>query len=218
MNKTIKVMMIEDHPEYREAVQHVLAKEKDINFVGVFGNADQALRSLQQENHSDLPDVILLDLCLPGMSGFEAMSWIVEYAPLAKIMVLSQSDKESEVFAAIQKGASGYLLKSSTMDEIKSGIRTVMTGGATLDPSIAKYLLNELRAQVSREQEDQALTPREIDILKLIAEGLSQKDIARQLKLSVYTVAEHLTHIYGKLQVQNAPSAVSKAFRSGILK
>ncbi|MGJ8642955.1 MAG: response regulator [Luteolibacter sp.] len=218
MKNPIKVMMIEDHPEYREAVQHVLSKEDDFEVIGIFGNANQALRELEKNTPEELPNVILLDLNLPGMSGLEAMQWIEKYAPEAKIMVLSQSDNESEVFMAIRNGALGYLLKSSSMDDIKTAIRTVANGGALLDPALAKYVLDEMKSGSLAPQEVVKLTPREIEILSMIAEGHSQKDISAMLKLSVYTIAEHLTNIYEKLHVKNAPAAISKAFRAGILK
>ncbi|MEP2775547.1 MAG: response regulator transcription factor [Luteolibacter sp.] len=216
MKKAIRVMIVEDHPEYREAVQHVLSKEADIKLVGLFGNANQALRSLQDPGE-EMADVILLDLDLPGMPGFEAIPWIAQYAPEAKVIILSQSDREATVFLAIQRGVAGYLLKSSSMDEIKEGIRFVMQGGAVIEPTLAKYVLSELQRRKPVAEEEMKLTPREIDILTQVAEGLSQKEVAMHLKISVYTVAEHLSHIYEKLQVQNAPAAISKAFRSGIL-
>lgn len=218
MKNTIKVMMVEDHPEYREAVQHVLGKEDDFDLVGIFGNANQALRELEKNTVKDSPNVILLDLNLPGMSGLEAMPWIRKYAFDAKILVLSQSDNEAEVFKAIRNGALGYLLKSSSMDDIKTAIRTVAKGGALLDPALANYVLDELKSGSAASAEKVKLTPRELEILSMISEGHSQKDISIMLKLSVYTIAEHLTNIYEKFQVKNAPSAISKAFRAGILK
>ncbi|WP_411825882.1 response regulator [Luteolibacter sp. AS25] len=215
--KMIEIIMIEDHPEYRDAVQHFLAKESDFEIVSIFGNPNQALRFLE-----DLPDqftgVILLDLNLPGMTGLEAMPWISKYAPDAKTVILSQSDNESEVLKAIQQGAAGYLLKSSTMNGIKSGIRSVVGGGASLDPQLARYVLDEWNRHSGSLKGNTSLTRRELEILSKVSEGLSQKDIAKEIGISAFTVAEHLTNIYGKLQVQNAPAAVSTAFRKGILR
>ena len=214
--KSLKVMMVEDHPEYREVLQHFLDKDDDMEVVGVFGNANQALRFLQDGN-DDFDGVILLDLKLPGMSGLEAMPWIKEYAPEAKVVILSQSDNETEVMHAIRRCASGYLLKSATMDEIKTGIRNVMNGAATIDPSLARYLLREIKNRSAPSHVEGKLTPREIEILSKIGDGLSQKDIAQHFNISAYTVAGHLTNIYEKLQVQNAPAAITAAFRKGIL-
>jgi len=217
MKNKINVMLVEDHPEYRETLEFVLEKEPDINPISQFGNAELALRSLENQTENNAPDIILLDLNLPGMSGLEAMPWFSEYAPDAKIIILSQSDMEADVLSAIQQGADGYLLKSSTMDEIILGIRTVMNGGAMIDPHLARFILSTLKPILPKETGDTKLSPRELEVLTLIGDGLSQKQIGQQLKISPYTVTDHLKHIYVKLHVANAPQAISKAFKSGIL-
>ena len=216
MKNRINVMLVEDHPEYRETLEFVLGKEKDIELISQFGNAELALRSLKDGSPGDQPDIILLDLNLPGMSGLDAMPWFKEYIPEAKIIILSQSDMHADVLRAVQQGASGYLLKSCTMIEITQGIRTVNDGGATLEPSLAHFILDTLQPQLPKAANETALTQRELEILTLIGDGLTQKQISSQLKISTYTVTDHLKHIYEKLNVMNAPQAIGKAYKTGI--
>ncbi|VGO15443.1 putative transcriptional regulatory protein NarL [Pontiella desulfatans] len=216
MNASIKIMLVEDHPEYREILEFVFAKKKGLELVSQFGNAELALRTLQDGGRAAEPDIILLDLNLPGMSGLDAMPWISKYAPDTRVIILSQSDHEADVLRAIQQGAAGYLLKSATMDEITTGIRTVMDGGATLEPSLARFILKTLQPRLPKVATECGISEREREVLSLIAKGLSQKEISSQLKISTYTVTDHLKHIYEKLNVPNAPSAIDKAHRLGL--
>jgi DNA-binding NarL/FixJ family response regulator len=217
MKKNIRVIMVEDHPDYREGIRFALETIDDIELIQTFGTAERALRSVQDANDSTAPDVVLLDLNLPGMSGLEAIPWFKEYVPNTHLIVLSQSDKEADVLTAISAGAAGYLLKNASLDEITDGIRTVMDGGATLDSSIAKFILTALRGKPRQTTETITLSDREMQVLGLIGEGLLKKEISDRLKISMPTVATHVRHIYEKLEVQNAPAAINKAFRAGIL-
>lgn len=210
-------MLVEDHPEYRETLEFVLGKEAGIELVSQFGNAELALRSLQSDTSEAQPDIILLDINLPGMSGLEAMSWFKKYKPEVKIMMLSQSDSEADVLQAVQQGASGYLLKSCKMAELSQGIRTVYNGGATLEPGLANFILSTLQPHQPKVSIENNLSQREKEVLYLIGEGLTQKEISNQLGISIYTVTDHLKNIYEKLQVTNAPQAIGKAYKTGIL-
>lgn len=136
-----------------------------------YGTAEIALRSLQSLS-APCPDIILLDLRLPGMSGLDSLRYFPEYASEAKVVILTQSDQEADVLRAILLGASGYLLKSARVKEIVDGIRLVHGGGATLDPSVAKFLLQNLQSRLPRENLDIGLSDRELEILKLLSEGL----------------------------------------------
>lgn len=217
MKNKIKIMLVEDHPDYRETLAFVLSKKEDMELVSQFGNAELALRSLQGRTRDPHPDVVLLDLNLPGMSGLEAMPGLIEGAPETKIIILSQSDREADILRAVQQGASGYLLKSATMDEITQGIRSVNNGGATLESGLARFILQTLQPKLQKPADEIPLSPRELEVLSLIGEGFSQKQISRELKISAYTVTDHLKHIYEKLSVVNAPQAISKAYKTGIL-
>lgn len=212
MISKLRIMLIEDSPAYRKGIACALEKQSDMELVGEFGTAEIALRSMSTEK----PDLILLDLNLPGMSGLDSIPSIKVQAPKAKIIILTQSDKEADVIQAIELGASDYLLKASSIGQLIESIQHVRNGGATLDPSLARYILNALKQKKESTKSESSLSKRELEILKLIAEGFAQKQIAAELSISIYTVTEHIHNIYDKLNVPNAPAAVAKAYRAGL--
>jgi DNA-binding NarL/FixJ family response regulator len=216
MNNPINIMLIEDHAGYREVITRALKREEDMELIHQFGTAEIALRNLQNAALKESPDVILLDLHLPGMSGLDTIPWIKKYAPHTKIIILTQSDKQADVLSAISQGATGYLLKSATVKQITDGIRTVANGGASLDSGMAMYILNTLESRPPKDELTKNLSGRELEILALLSDGLLKKQIADQLDISITTVAYHVKHIYEKLEVPNAPAAVAKAFKSGL--
>lgn len=216
MNRKIRIMLVEDHPGYREVITRMLKSQSDIELISQFGTAEIALRTLQDTSKQNVPDLILLDLNLPGISGLEALPLFIKHAPAAKIIVLTQSDRKEDVFTAISQGVSGYLLKSATAQQIKEGIYTVMKGGASLDPGMAKHILDAMKTRTRGIGPDKVLTERELEVLSLLGEGLVKKEIADQLNITVSTVVDHVRHIYERLNVQNAPSAVHKAHRLGL--
>ncbi len=212
----IKIMLVEDSPEFREVIAFSLSDEADIEIVSQFNTADAALRSLQHPGNTQAPDLILLDLNLPGISGLDAIPKFRQLAPKTEILILTESEREADVLSAISSGAVGYLLKESSLVNITEGIRTVMGGGASLDPVMARYLLkNQSRYNLFKEDAKQ-LSPRELQILDLLAKGELQKQIADALDISPKTVGFHIGHIYEKLEVQNAPAAVDRAHRLGL--
>ena len=213
MNKTTRVMLVEDNPSYREVVALALGGHADLQLSGQFGTAEIALRSLAA---AERPDLILLDLRLPGLDGLEALPRFRAAAPAAKIIVLTQSDHEADVLRAISLGAAGYLLKTSTVAQIVEGIRTVMAGGASLDAGVARFILQTLQTRLPTREAEQLLTDRQRQILALLSEGLVKKEIADRLGISYATVDEHIAHIYERLGVHNAPAAVHKAHRLGL--
>ena len=192
-----------------------IEEEKDLEILDQYGTTEIALRELQSLE-KPRPNIILLDLQLPGMGGLDSIRYFKEYAPKAKIVILTQSDQETDVLRAILLGASGYLLKSARVKEIVDGIRLVHRGGATLDPSVAKFLLQNLQSRLPQENLDIGLSDREMEILKLLSEGLVKKQIAQKLSIGYATVDTHVGHIYEKLHVNNAPSAVGKAYKLGL--
>lgn len=216
-NRPIQVILVEDSPDYRLVIEHALEVEPDIELVGQYGTSEIALRALENNQPKLSPDLILLDLRLPGMDGLESLPWFQKAQPKAKIVILTQSNAESDVLKAIQLGAAGYLLKSSTADQLVDGIRSVIQGGATLDASIARFILDALQTSLPEEASEALLSKRQMEILALLADGLVKKEIADQLKISYSTVNTHVEHIYQKLNAANAPAAISKAYKKGIL-
>lgn len=217
MKKPINVMLVEDNPEYREGMAIALEVVPDISLTTQFGTAEIALRSLQEMAGANVPDIVLLDLNLPGLSGIEALPWFATYSPETPVIILTQSNREADVLAAITAGAAGYLLKSSTRDQLIEAIRLVKKGGSPIDPHIARYILQTLRERPRKANDERALSEREIEVLSLLGEGLVKKEIAGELGISSHTVDNHMRHIYEKLQVPNAPAAITKAFKAGIL-
>jgi DNA-binding NarL/FixJ family response regulator len=216
MNDPVTVMLVEDNPEFRKAIRLALSRDVAIELSSEFGTAEIALRSLRDGSVPGSPDVILLDLRLPGMGGLDALPHFTSTAPQAKVIVLTQSDCEADVLRAIALGAAGYLLKSSTITQIKEGIRTVIDGGASLDPGVARFLLKTLQARLPKTSTDATLSERELEILALLGEGCVKKEIAERLGITYPTVDSHVQHIYEKLQVHNAPAAINIAYRLGI--
>jgi len=216
MTDTIRITLIEDNRDYRDIISLILGAESDIELLSQFGTAEAALRELKAIPAGTTPDLILLDLRLPGMGGLEALPHFREALPKTPIIVLTQSDHEVDVLAAISLGAAGYLLKSSTLEKLTEGVRTVMSSGAALDANIAGFILKKLQSQLAPQEINTVLTPREFEILTLLSNGLVKKEIADQLNISFATVDTHIRHIYEKLDVQNAHSAVRKAFNLGL--
>ncbi|HKL22719.1 MAG TPA: response regulator transcription factor [Tichowtungia sp.] len=217
MKNKIRLMLIEDSEDYRKGIICALDTKPDIKMISQYATAEIALRNLQEPAGKNRPDIILLDLNLPGMSGLDAVPLIRQQVPDVKIIILTQSDKEADVLRAIRLGASGYLLKSASVSSLIEGIELVYSGGATLDSHLAGFILNTLSERLPEVTPNVPLSKRETDVLTLIAEGEAQKQIAAQLDISTYTVSEYINNIYSKLEVHNAPAAVAKAYRSGIL-
>lgn len=219
MKQPVNVILVEDNPEYRYAIELSLKNDSSINLSKQFGTAELALRELEPgSGRHQSPDLILLDLNLPGMSGHETIPWLRKYTPNAKIIVLTQSDKDADVIQALNLGAEGYLLKSAIIENIREAILNVMQGGGALDPKVIPTVLHQFEGDTQTEASDVSLTPREREILALLAEGQQKKEIAETLQIGLETVNTHIKHLYQKLEVTNAPAAISKAYKTGILK
>lgn len=218
MSIFIKILVIEDNPEYREVLELIIQETENFHLSNSFGTAERALRHMSDKPAESNLDIILLDLNLPGIGGIEAIPYFEKLCPKAKIIILTQSDSESDILYSIKKGASGYLLKSATAEEITSAIQTVHQGGSLLDSHLSGIIMNAIQTQMpSPREKPNPLTTREQEVLKLLAQGLAKKEIASVLSISVTTVVTHVSHIYDKFNVPNAPSAITKAFEMGIL-
>jgi len=216
--KRIKIMIVEDNRKFRQAIAMMVDEDPKLELTGAFGAAEVALRSLaEREDEANAPDVVLLDINLPGISGLDAIPKFLDAKPTVRIIVLTQSDAEVDVLTASRSGISGYLLKSSTTKQIKEGIATVMQGGATLDKNVAIHYLRMLQDESPNTEIKNPLSAREYEILKLMSQGMAKKQIANELNVSFGSVATYVRRIYEKLHVDNAPAAVHEAHRIGLL-
>ncbi len=209
----IDVWVIEDNETLRRTVARVLGREKDMICSHQFDRCEDAFTVLLEGAR---PQVILLDLGLPGMSGIEGIERIKGSLPDIEILVFSVFDDNDRVFRAICAGASGYLLKTSSMTEIPEAIREVMAGGAPMNARIARRVL-EMFSKVAPSNKDYGLTVRETEVLDQMVEGLTKKEIADRLDLSFHTVDKHIRGIYSKLHVNTMTGAVAKALKEGLL-
>jgi DNA-binding NarL/FixJ family response regulator len=205
----IGVWLIEDNEAYRGAIARALNSIPGLRCAAAFTTAESALRRLAE---ADPPEVILLDIGLPGMSGLDAIGRFKSLSPATHILILTVCEDTNRVFRAICAGASGYLLKTSTLDQIGQAIRDVMDGGAPLTPQVARAVLQHFARLVSP-LDEYRLSPREQEALEWMVKGLTKKEIAARLELSVHTVDTHLRNIYRKLHVHTRTGAVAKALQ-----
>ncbi|MCK4565020.1 MAG: response regulator transcription factor [Verrucomicrobia bacterium] len=208
----INIWVVEDDTVYRRTLQRLLNREEHITCDRVFPSCIKLFDAIDKDPH---PDMVLMDLGLPGMGGVEGIQKLAKLAPDLAVIVLTIFADKEKVLEALDAGAAGYLLKTSMPEEIIRGLQEVFLGGAALSPSVAKMVLQEMRKPKPSEQFD--LSVREIEVLELLAEGLSVQEIADKLDVSRRTGAFHLNNIYAKLHVQSQSGAVAKAFRSGII-
>ena len=211
-----RVLVVDDQQLFRQGLVMLLGVEPDIDVVGEAGDGIAATELAA----SAVPDVILMDVRMPKRSGIEACVAIKEAAPTARIIMLTVSDEEADLYDAVKNGASGYLLKDSSIDEVAQAIRVVADGQSLISPSMAIKLLDEFK-QMSRSDRQQVPTPkltdRELEVLKLVAQGLNNREIAKRLFISENTVKNHVRNILEKLQLHSRMEAVMYAVREKLL-
>ena len=214
---TLRVLLVEDHAIVRQGVRALLDEESDISIVGEAGDGSEGLALAQKLR----PDIVLMDLSLPGLGGIEATRQIRELLPDIRVLVLSMHDNEEYVFRALRSGASGYVLKQSTSTELVLALRAVAAGSTFLSPSISQILISDyVRRAESQESDGEILgllTPREREVLQLIARGLSNRQIAERLHISVKTVETHRGNMMQKLDVHDRAGLVKFAIDSGLI-
>ncbi|HZS00738.1 MAG TPA: response regulator transcription factor [Chloroflexota bacterium] len=204
----IRLLVVDDHPVVRQGITAVLRWEPDLEIVGEAADGREALRLILEHR----PDVVLLDLRLPEMSGVEVMQQARVQAPEVRFLVLTTYDTDSYIAPALAAGARGYLLKDASLDELLRGVRAVMEGRAALEPAVAARLLDRMADPQGSE-----LSDREREVLRLLVAGASNKGVAQQLHLSENTVKAHISHIFNKLGVQSRAEAVAVALQRGLI-
>ncbi|HLI52655.1 MAG TPA: response regulator transcription factor [Thermomicrobiaceae bacterium] len=209
----IRILVVDDHPIVREGLVAILEAQDDLTVVGEAGNGEEGVRLYK----SAKPDVVLMDLAMPGTDGVQAIQSIRAFDPGARVVVLTAYDTDERILQAVQAGASGYLLKGAPRDDIFRAVRVVNAGGSLLEPVVAGKLLNRVGDILRGDTVEEELSPRERDVLMLMTRGLRNKEIAYELHITERTVKFHANAIYRKLDVSGRTEAVSKAIQRGIV-
>jgi DNA-binding NarL/FixJ family response regulator len=204
---SIAVLIVDDHPVVRAGLAGILASEPDMSVVGEAASADEAVtvaRALR-------PDVVLMDLRMPGGDGVLATTGVLAAVPGTRVVVLTTYDSDADILRAVEAGATGYLLKDAARTDLVAAVRAAARGETALAPSIATRLVDRMR----RPQAADSLTPRELEVLRLVAKGLSNGEIGRALSISEATVKTHLLRTFAKLGVSDRTAAVTTALAAG---
>lgn len=207
------IWIVEDHAAFRRTLVRVLNAEAGLQCMRDFDSCEKVLTALA---HDDAPDLILLDVGLPGMSGIDGIRLIKERAPKTLVVILTVFEDDDKVFSAICAGAAGYLLKTSSSSEITQSVRDALAGGSPMTSRIARRVL-DMFSKLAPKQSAYGLSEREKEILQLMTTGLIKKEIADKLVLSIHTVDTYLRRIYEKLEVNTRTGAVAKALKEGLV-
>jgi NarL family two-component system response regulator LiaR len=210
--KPIRIFIAEDHAIVRKGVRTLLSLDKDLEVVGEAANGREAVEKVRELD----PDVILMDLVMPELDGIQAIQQIKAHRPDARVLVLTSFATDEKIFPAIKAGALGYLLKDTDPAELAKAIRQVNAGEFSLHPIIARKVLEELNLSPKHPSLDQPLTGREVEILRRVAQGKSNRQIADELVISLGTVRTHLSNILGKLHLASRTQATLYALREGL--
>lgn len=217
-SEKLRVLVVDDHALFRRGLQMVLEQESDLELVGEASDGAEAVEIAQ----GSMPDIILMDVRMPKRSGIEATAQIKDLMPHVKILMLTISDEEADLYEAIKAGASGYLLKEIPIEEVADAIRSVWAGQSRISPSMASKLLNEFAA-ISKASTEKLeipsprLTDREMEVLNLVAKGMNNRDIAKELYISENTVKNHIRNILEKLHLHSRMEAVVYAVREKMI-
>jgi DNA-binding NarL/FixJ family response regulator len=205
----IRLLIADDHPVVRDGLRAMLATQADMELVGEAATGTEAVTQARALR----PDVVLMDLQMPGLDGPGAIATLREQAPEVRVLVLTTYGTDADITRAVDAGAIGYLLKDAPREQLFAAIRSAARGESVLSPSVATRVLGRMRAPA-----EEALSPRELEILQAVARGLSNKDIGRQLYVSEATVKTHLLRVFSKLGVDDRTAAVTVALERGIIR
>jgi len=209
----IIVAIVEDNKDYRNGIHYVLRMSKGISVAGEYQNAEELIDNVDKI----APDVILMDIGLPGLSGIDATKIINNKYPRIKIVILSVYEDDDNVFKAICAGAIGYMAKPVMPDQLLDAVEYAFDGGTPMSPHIARRVLEMFKKFVPPPEADYNLTERELEVLNYLVQGLDYKQIAENMFLSVFTIRAHIRNVYDKLHVHSKSQAVSKALKEHIL-
>ncbi len=212
----VRVIIVDDQELFRRGLTMLLAAEPDIEVVGEAGDGQAGVALAE----SAAPDVVLLDVRMPRLSGIEACQAIKELVPAAKLIMLTVSDEEADLYEAVKSGASGYLLKDSSIEQVAQAVRVVADGQSLISPSMAVKLIDEFKALSRPDPQGSGalrITDRELQVLRLVATGMNNRDIAAELFISENTVKNHVRNILEKLQLHSRMEAVMYAVREKLL-
>jgi DNA-binding NarL/FixJ family response regulator len=213
MSETIRILLADDHPIVRQGLRTLLRAYPDTELVAEAADGGEAVRKAVALQ----PDVVIMDLKLPVMDGVAATREILRQCPAIRIIVLTSFAEDRMAIEAIKAGASGFLLKDADTEQLIEAIRVVQRGGRVLDPTMASIIMSKLRGGSDRDEPAEPLTAREIEVLRLVASGRSNKEIAAELNLALPTVTSHLRNILDKLNVQNRTQAAIYALEHHIV-
>lgn len=208
IQKKVRVALVEDNSKLRRSLTTLLNSTSDLECVEVCGDGEQALKVLPQV----APEIVLMDIHLPGMSGIECVAQLVTLLPTARIVMLTAFESSEEVFGSLAAGSRGYVLKSATPAQLLDSVREVAAGGSPISGSVARRMVDFFRNKPPVSDDVEALAPREREVLKLLAEGCPYKEIATTMQVSLGTVRTYIERIYQKLHVHSRTEAVVKYF------
>ena len=213
MTTAIRVLVADDHPIVRDGLVAILSTQPDIDVIGEAANGREVIERVALLR----PDVLLLDLEMPEMDGVEALRRLRDSGATVRTIVFTAFDSDERILGAVQAGAQGYLLKGAPRDELFEAVRVVYAGGSLLQPVVTSKLLRRISAGPAPTPTSEPLTPRELEVLRLMARGLQNKEIANELVISERTVKFHVSSILGKLGAGNRTEAVTMALQQGII-
>ena len=212
----IRILLADDHAVVRQGTRELLEREEDLEVVAEAGDGEEAVLLASSQR----PDVAIMDIAMPKLNGIEATRQIKASLPATAVLVLTAYDNDQYIFALLEAGAAGYLLKDVRAEELIKAVRAVHAGESVLSPAIARKVINRFAPAASKRAEEsvqESLTEREMEVLKLAAKGMTNQEIANELALSVRTVQTHLSNIFGKMQVGSRTEAVLQGLKKGWL-